>query len=404
MNMEYDKFMQRWLLISIFILLGFSFFIFPTTDTYYYWTWSKNLQLSYLDGPPLIAYLLWCSTHIFGDNFFAIQFISTLAIYGSSYLIYKIAKECTNDYKTALCATNLWIMYPFATTRFVAVSMTLDGLEVFFSLLLIYITFRWVRFQQPRYIYLMGLSVGLALLAKYNVIILIVGLLLYILSNSNLRKIYLSVHFYYALAIALVIFSPVLMWNFQHDWQSFSYQLNLHQWNGPKGAINSSDKQGLPGIWFYLSSCVFGVLNIFIMLIVYFSLVQKTPTNIDEDDLAVEYYMDKPSYLTWFKLRDNHYNRCLVFIIGFILLFWLYKSYSAHIGLNYMVTLSALLSIILAQQLRRLKYYKFTQLLLFLFIIISITMLLDKSRLHKSDMDNYNKYVKTGLIKRLFIS
>lgn len=372
-------FLYRILWINACILFGFSFFIFPTNDTYYYWTWSKHLQLSYLDGPPLIAYLLYVSTHIFGDNFFAIELISLLSIYGSTYLIYQIVKEFASK-PAALCAAALWIMFPFATTRFIAISMTLDGLEVFFSLLLIYAAFKWIKFQNTWYMYLMGMSAGLAMLAKYNTVILIAGLLLYFMLNKNLRKIYCQFNFYCAILIALLIFSPVLLWNYEHDWVSVIYQLNLHKWNGPKGAINSAEKQGLRGVWFYIGSCVFGVLNIFLLIIAYFRVWKGV------------------------KLTASYNNSILVFVAYFILLFWLYQAYFAHVGLNYMVTLSALLSIITGQYLTlHRKYYWVIKCLLIVFSIMSLAMLIDKSRLHASDMANYNKYVKTGLIKRFLI-
>ena len=77
--------------LSALILFISAFFVFPANDSYYYWTWSKNLQLSYLDGPPMIAYLLWISTHVFGNNFFAINIVSVLCTYfahvGLNYMI-----------------------------------------------------------------------------------------------------------------------------------------------------------------------------------------------------------------------------------------------------------------------------------------------------------------------------
>ena len=376
--MNNNIFMQRYWQISALILFISAFFVFPANDSYYYWSWSQHLELSYFDGPPMIAYLLWMSTHIFGNNFFSINLISILCTYGGSYLLYKIVSIVSNR-NMAITAALLWMMYPFATTRFIAVSMTLDGLEVFFSLLVLYMAFLWIEYRQIRYIYLMSIAVGLSLLAKYNVVILLFTLIVFFVIDKDLRKIYLSPHLYIGMILAIIIFSPVILWNYQNHWISFSYQLNSHKWVGDKNAINTASRHGLRGMLFYLSSCVFGVLHILLFLMAYFKYVKKIT------------------------IVNNTYNRCIVFIIYIILLFWLYESYSAHVGLNYMLTVSALICIILAQQLAL--YPKLTKFLLGLFLLITVVMLFDKSRLpikYKNEMGNYIKYVQSGMLHRPF--
>lgn len=377
----FDKFLRQYWLVNAIILFISSFFVFPAFDTYYYWTWSQHLQLSYFDGPPMIAYLIWITTHIFGNNFFSLNLVSICCIYGSSYLIYKIVGLFSSSI-TAISAALLWMMFPFTTTRFIAVSMTLDGLEVFFSLLIIYVTFIWIKYQKTNTIYLLGLVVGLGLLAKYNVVIMVIGLMMFFLLDKNLRKIYYSPHLYLSIVLALLIFSPVIIWNYQNHWSSFSYQLNSHDWNGGAGAINSAKKHGIRGMWFYIGSCVFGVLHIYILLVAYFRYVKK------------------------FIIPINYYNKCIRFIIWVILLFWLYKSYSSHVGLNYMVTVSAFIAIVLGQQVIGTGNIKGLKILIVLFSAISIIMLIDKSHLHKThkdEVDSYTKYVVTGLINRPFI-
>jgi 4-amino-4-deoxy-L-arabinose transferase-like glycosyltransferase len=378
--MDDQLFMQRYWQINALILLIAGLFVFPANDSYYYWTWSQHLQLSYFDGPPLIAYLLWISTHIFGNNFFALNLVSILCTYGSTYLIYKIVSLMSNK-NMALVAALLWMMYPFATTRFIAVSMTLDGLEVFFSLLIIYSAFLWIKYRQTRYIYFLSIAIGMGMLAKYNVVILLLAIIVYFLFDKDLRKIYLSPHLYVGMLIAILIFSPVIIWNYQNHWVSFSYQLNSHKWTGGVNAINSASKHGLPGMWFYIGSCVFGVLHILLLIMFYLKFIKKIT------------------------IADDKYNKGVIFSIYVILLFWLYQSYSAHVGLNYMVTVSALICIIVGQQLAA--YPKFTKVLLVLFSLITIIMLIDKSRIpvkYKNELANYNKYVTSGMVHRPFMN
>src|SRR5438445_9634283 len=55
-----------------------------TEDEAYQWLWSKHLALSYYSKPPLIAYLQFLGTSIFGDNEFGIRFLSPVFATGLS--------------------------------------------------------------------------------------------------------------------------------------------------------------------------------------------------------------------------------------------------------------------------------------------------------------------------------
>ncbi len=44
------------------------------TDEAYYWTWSKESVLSFLDHPPMIAWFIRFGTAIFGDTNFGVRF------------------------------------------------------------------------------------------------------------------------------------------------------------------------------------------------------------------------------------------------------------------------------------------------------------------------------------------
>ena len=57
------------------ILLILAPFIFPNGDSFYYWEWGNHLSLSYLDGPPMIGYMMRVATLLFGNTFFALNWV-----------------------------------------------------------------------------------------------------------------------------------------------------------------------------------------------------------------------------------------------------------------------------------------------------------------------------------------
>ena len=50
------------------------------TDEAYYWTWSKESALSFLDHPPGIAWLIRFGTAIFGDTNLGVRFGGIVAM------------------------------------------------------------------------------------------------------------------------------------------------------------------------------------------------------------------------------------------------------------------------------------------------------------------------------------
>ena len=57
------------------------------TDEAYYWTWSKENVLSFLDHPPMIAWFIRFGTAIFGDTHVGVRFAGILAMLVTQLLL-----------------------------------------------------------------------------------------------------------------------------------------------------------------------------------------------------------------------------------------------------------------------------------------------------------------------------
>src|SRR5271156_2502318 len=67
------------------------------TDEAYYWTWSKEHVLSYLDHPPMIAWFIRFGTAIFGDTNLGVRFAGILAMLVTQLLLGDIVRRVTRD-------------------------------------------------------------------------------------------------------------------------------------------------------------------------------------------------------------------------------------------------------------------------------------------------------------------
>jgi 4-amino-4-deoxy-L-arabinose transferase-like glycosyltransferase len=106
-----------------------------------------------------------------------------------------------------------------------------------------------------------GVCAGLALFAKYSAVLTIAGALLFLASNREHREWFRRPEPYVAGAIALLVFSPVLIWNFNHEWASFAFQgaraggLRFHPL-APLTTLAGEALFVLP--WFWLPMVIFG--------------------------------------------------------------------------------------------------------------------------------------------------
>jgi 4-amino-4-deoxy-L-arabinose transferase-like glycosyltransferase len=204
----------------IFINLLYNFSLPLHPDEAYYWVWSKNLQLSYYDHPPMVAYLIRLFT-LFNDSEWTIRLVSVTAISSASWMIYLLARKMFSD-KVAELSLILFLFIPLVQINYQVV--TPDVPLLFFWTLTLYLAYGAIFESKKRSFYWSGVSIGLLLLSKYTGILLVAEILIFLLT-TRYRPILWHKSIYSTGGLALLVFSPVLLWNGLHNWASFYYQL-----------------------------------------------------------------------------------------------------------------------------------------------------------------------------------
>jgi dolichol-phosphate mannosyltransferase len=70
----------------------------------------------------------------------------------------------------------------------------------------------------------MGIAFGLGILSKYTLGLLGPAALLFVILDPASRRWLRRPHAYLAAALALLLFSPVIIWNMEHNWASITFQ------------------------------------------------------------------------------------------------------------------------------------------------------------------------------------
>ncbi|HRO00653.1 MAG TPA: glycosyltransferase family 39 protein, partial [Nitrobacter sp.] len=192
------------------------------TDEAYYWTWSKENALSFLDHPPMIAWFIRFGTSIFGDTSFGVRFAGLLAMPVSQLLLADIVRRVTRDMRAALLA--VLMMEAALYYGLLMAKVAPDIALIPFELAMVWSLVRLTESGDARWWLAAGLFGGLSLLSKLTAVMLIPAIAAFILVPDWRLRWLRSPYPWLAAVIAVVVFSPVLIWNVMHDWASFRFQ------------------------------------------------------------------------------------------------------------------------------------------------------------------------------------
>lgn len=212
-----------WLFIALsytirLFFLGFTELI---PEEAYYWQFSRRLDWSYLDHPPLSAWLIYLGTSLFGHNEFGVRLFAWLCSIITGYFVFRATRELF-DFERALAALAIFSLLPyfflggFLATPDAPLMMCWSGM--------LYYTIQALQNEKTSAWIGIGLWAGLGMISKYTIALNGLALLLLLLLHRPSRRWLASPYPYIAALVALCMFSPVLYWNATHDWASFSFQ------------------------------------------------------------------------------------------------------------------------------------------------------------------------------------
>ncbi len=248
------------ILMAIFSAI-YNAFIPLHGDEAYYWMWSHHLQAGYYDHPPMIAVMIWLTDHI-SQSEWGIRLVNVFSFTITAFYVFKFTKELSDE-KTALNAVLIFLSVIIVNAGYIIT--TTDAPTILFWTLTLYYTYRAFFFGSWREYILAGIMLGLLMMSKYTSILLIVTILLFVALKK--RDLFTNKKFYTAMLLALLIVSPMLWWNYQHDWISFAFQ--LHHGESSVFKINF-------GTFFTFIAAQFGVFSpVFAWVLFYYLYKEK---------------------------------------------------------------------------------------------------------------------------------
>src|SRR6267378_3062878 len=156
------------------------------TDEAYYWTWSKENVLSFLDHPPMIAWFIRFGTAIFGDTNFGVSFAGILAMLVTQLLLADIVRRVTHDVRAVVLA----VLMPEAALYYglLMAKVSPDIAVIPFAVAMVWALIRLNESGDGRWWLAAGVFAGLALLSKFTVVMMLPAVLAFMLAPDWRRR------------------------------------------------------------------------------------------------------------------------------------------------------------------------------------------------------------------------
>jgi dolichol-phosphate mannosyltransferase len=194
----------------------------------YYWNYARHLDWGYLDHPPMVAWLIWLSTSVLGKSELSVRLPAYICWIVTAVFMFRLTLNLF-DRAAAFRAILLLAVLPiyFGLGLF----MTPDAPLCAAWAGCLYFLERALLAQDRHAWWWAGLCLGLGMLSKYTIALLGLGTLIFLLVDKRSRRWLSRPDPYVAAVIALILFSPVLLWNMRNDWVSFAFK-GSSRWSG----------------------------------------------------------------------------------------------------------------------------------------------------------------------------
>jgi 4-amino-4-deoxy-L-arabinose transferase-like glycosyltransferase len=193
-----------------------------TADEAYYWLWSKHLAAGYYDHPPMIAWLIRAGTSLFGDTPLGVRLMGVLLSLPASWFVWKAAKLILDDDNRAGLALLFFNLTLMISVELLAATPDMPSIAT--STAFLYCLAQVQATQNSKWWLAAGAAAGLGLLSKFSALFLGAGTLFWLIADRRQRHWLASPWPYLGAVLVLLIFSPNLIWQSQHHWETLAFQ------------------------------------------------------------------------------------------------------------------------------------------------------------------------------------
>ncbi|HUL32392.1 MAG TPA: glycosyltransferase family 39 protein [Candidatus Eisenbacteria bacterium] len=184
---------------------------------------ARHLAWGYVSYPPLTPLLGRISLLLFGTSLTGFRFFSALLQAMAIVLTGLIAREMGGGRASQLISAAAAVPFGLAAGAL----MQYISLDYFFWVLTACWLVKLLNTGEPRYFLLIGISIGLGMLAKYTMLFFAVGVLAGLLLTGT-RKYFRTVWPWLGFLLSLLLVTPNFLWQVHHHFVTYDFLHFIH--------------------------------------------------------------------------------------------------------------------------------------------------------------------------------
>ncbi len=231
MNNQNKDFRSERLLITSLCLIPFLIHIFTNIfagygifrDELYYIACSNRPDLGYVDQPPFSIFMLALNRMLFGDSVFALRLLPAVNS-GLTILVTCLITLRLGGNKAALIISSAAVIFAPAYLGMNSI-YSMNTFDILLWSIAFYLIILIIENSKLSYWIILGIIFGIGLLNKIGFLWLGFGFFAGLLFSGK-RKELLTFKPYLCALIALIIFAPYIIWNFNNDFAHIEFIRN----------------------------------------------------------------------------------------------------------------------------------------------------------------------------------
>lgn len=202
-------------------------------DEAQYWMWSRTLEWGYFTKPPLVAWVIAATTALFGDAEWAVRLGAPLAHAVAATAVFALGRATYGAWPGFWSGAG-WLLLP--GVFFSSSLISTDALLLPLWAIALYAMWRLINTRAWIWTIVLGLAVGIGLLAKYAMLYFFVCTAVAAWWMPPVREALSKGRGVVAALIALAIFAPNVAWNVQNGFATVQHtasnaRLDSHLFN-----------------------------------------------------------------------------------------------------------------------------------------------------------------------------
>ncbi len=266
-------------------------------DEAHYWDWSRHLDWSYYSKGPLIAWIIALANVTLGgiSELFTGSVTAAIrtpaAFFGTGliWFLCLLTERIFDSRKLGLIVVVIALSIPPISV--VSTLMTIDSPFTCLWAGALLCAWSAINNQKKRNWAVLGMVVGLGILAKYTMSIFYPSLGLFLLMNPAHRKQWLQPGIWISGGVAILVASPILLWNWQHSGVTFAHVGQL------AGVTHDNTKHWIGPIRYVAEQ--FGLLLGYWFVIWVWAMVTYRPGNSQSGGMSYLWWMSGPMFLVF---------------------------------------------------------------------------------------------------------